>query len=204
MTTLQIVGRTSSLFTRVPLIFAEELGVPYELVPISGLKAIEPAIYAGNPALKMPILRDGESVLFGSQNICRAIAARATEPARIVWPEDFSDTRSRNAHELVAHSMTAQVQIAMGTFVCGLPAENVYFQKALAGLDGALRWLDERLDAVLRGFPERDLSFFEVSLFCLMEHFALRPTVAPESYPSLVRFAQGFATRSSAQRTTYR
>jgi len=34
MSTLRIVGRSSSLFTRLALIFAEELGVPVELVPI--------------------------------------------------------------------------------------------------------------------------------------------------------------------------
>ena len=34
MNTLQIVGRRSSHFTRLTRVFAEELGVPYEIVPI--------------------------------------------------------------------------------------------------------------------------------------------------------------------------
>ncbi len=203
MSALQIVGRTSSLFTRVPLIFAEELGVPYELVPISSLKAMGPEVYAGNPALKMPILREGDAVLFGAQNICRALAERGKQ-ARIVWPETQTDLLSRNAHELLSHCMSAQVQIAMGTLVCSLPADNVYFTKALAGLVGSMRWLDEHLRAVIRVLPERDLSLFEVSLHCLMEHFALRPTLAPDAFPALVTFSRDFAKRPSAQKTVYR
>ncbi|HEX7012694.1 MAG TPA: glutathione S-transferase N-terminal domain-containing protein [Steroidobacteraceae bacterium] len=57
MSKLQIVGRNSSLYTRMPLIYAEELGVPYEVVPIYDMTEVGPEAYAGNPALKLPILR---------------------------------------------------------------------------------------------------------------------------------------------------
>jgi glutathione S-transferase len=73
MSPLQIIGRRSSLFTRMPLVFAEELRVPYELVPVYDMTALGPEVYAGNPALKLPILRQEGRVLFGSQNICRAL-----------------------------------------------------------------------------------------------------------------------------------
>ena len=38
---LQIVGRTSSHFTRVAVIFATELGVRFELVPVYDLSSLE-------------------------------------------------------------------------------------------------------------------------------------------------------------------
>jgi glutathione S-transferase len=204
MTGLQIVGRRSSLFTRVPLIFAEELSVPYELVPIHDMNAIGPEVYAGNPALKLPILRGGGSALFGAQNICRALADRAASPRRIVWPEMLRDEVSRNAQELVWHSMAAQVQIVMGTVVNQLPTDNLYFVKARMSLEGALRWLDSHCVAALRALPPHDLSLFEVCLHSLVEHLAFRATLAVDSYPALVRFCEDFATRPSAQRTTYR
>jgi glutathione S-transferase len=91
MSTMQIVGRRSSLFTRMPLIFAEQLAVPFELVPIHDMTALGPEVYAGNPALKLPILRNGDRVLFGAHNICRAIAERAIKPVPIVWPEQLRD-----------------------------------------------------------------------------------------------------------------
>jgi glutathione S-transferase len=202
---VQIVGRTGSIFTRLPLIFAEELGIAYELVLIEDLAEMDPGVYAGNPALRMPVLRDGDSVLFGAQNICRALAERAATPVLIVWPEDLRDVLSRNAQELVWHCMAAQVQILMGTHVGELPAENIFFAKARTGLEGSLGWLDEHLADVLTSFPrQRSLSLFEVALYCLIDHLEFGPTVSVRSHASLLAFARQFGTRLSAQRTAFR
>jgi glutathione S-transferase len=205
MNTMQIVGRSSSLFTRLPLIFAEELAVPYELVPIYDMTALGPEVYAGNPALKLPILRLQGSTLFGALNICRAIDERAERPARIVWPEEMRSVLSRNAQELVWHGMAAQVQIVFGQLVGKLPADNVYFTKARAGLEGALQWLDANMTDVMSELPApRGLSVFEASLFCLVEHLIFRETLNVAPYPALVRFAQEFSARPAAKRTAYR
>lgn len=205
METVQIIGRTSSLFTRVSLIFAHELGVPFELAPIHDMMQVDAAVYAGNPALKMPTLRRAGTVLFGAENICRALAELAGAGPRIAWPEQLRDDLSRNAHELVRHAMAAQVQLVFGTMVGKLPADNIYFAKGRAGFEGALRWLDDNLAGALRALPSpRDLSLFEVNLFCLVEHLTFRATLPVEPYPSLARFAGDFAARPSAQRTAYR
>jgi glutathione S-transferase len=202
---MQIVGRSSSLFTRIPLVFAEELAVPYALEPIYDMSALGPEVYAGNPALKLPILRRGGSQpLFGAQNICRAIAESAPASKRVVWPEDVRDDLSRNAQELVWHCSAAQVQLVMGTVINKLPADNPFFAKARTGFENSLRWLDAHLDAALRALPPRDVSLFEVSLFCLVEHLQFRPTLPLDSLPSLSAFTADFAARPSAQRTAYR
>jgi glutathione S-transferase len=200
---MQIVGRNSSHFTRLPRIFARTLGVPLELVPIYDMRALGPEVYAGNPALKLPILRTENGVIFGALNVCRVIAERATRPARIVWPEDMRDDLSRNAQEMVWHAMTAQVEIIMGTGIAKLPADNVYFVKMRAGLEGALSWLDANLGAALGALPSpRDLSVFEVSLFCLIEHLSFRITVPVEPYPALAGFTADFAATNAAARET--
>ncbi len=205
MNDLQIVGRRSSHYTRMPLLFAHELGVPLRWVPVYDMTTTAPEAYAGNPALKLPILRDGDGVLFGAQNICRAIAERASRPARIVWPEDLRDAVSRNAQELVWHAMAAQVQLVLGTLVCKLPADNAYFSKVRAGFEGALDWLDAHVGEALAVLPtQRDLSLFEVSLFCLLDHLAFRPTVSLQACPALQRFTEAFAERPAAQSTAYR
>jgi glutathione S-transferase len=204
MTALQIVGRNSSLFTRLPLIFAEELSVPYQVVPIYDMSAIDPEAYAGNPGLKLPILRANGGILFGAQNICRAIAERAASPKRIVWPESLRHNISRNAQELVWHSMAMQVQIVMGTVVHKLPADNIYSVKARSSLEGSLRWLDAKLAGALEQLPPRDFSLFEASLYCLLDHLIFRGTLTIEPYPSLSAFLTSFAARPSAQRTVYR
>jgi glutathione S-transferase len=205
MNTVQIIGRRSSHFTRVPLIFAYELGVPFEFVPVHDMTSVDSAIYAGNPALKLPTLRRAGSSLFGAENICRALADLADARLHIVWPEQARSYSTRSAHELVWHGMAAEVQLVFGTMIGSLPADNIYFVKARQGLEGALRWLDGNLTSVLRDLPScRDLSVFEVTLFCLVEHIAFRGTTSLEPYPTLTRFAQEFASRPSALRTVYR
>ena len=57
MNKVEIIGRQSSHFTRVTRMFAHELGVEVELVPIYDLTEADAAIYAGNPARKIPTLR---------------------------------------------------------------------------------------------------------------------------------------------------
>jgi glutathione S-transferase len=205
MNTIQIVGRTSSHFTRVPLIFAHELGVPFEFVPVYDMTSVDSAIYAGNPALKLPTLRRAGSLLFGAENICRALADLGDASKRVAWPEQTCSDLARNAHELVWHAMAAEVQLIFGTMVGSLPADNIFFAKGRRGFVGALQWLNDNLTSVLRDLPSpRDLSIFEVTLFCLVDHIAFRGTLSLEPYPALTRYAEEFASRPSAQRTAYR
>jgi glutathione S-transferase len=204
MDTVEIIGRSSSHFTRMARIFAEELQVQYRLVPVPDMTAMSADAYGDNPAMKLPVLRVDGSTLFGAQNICRALAERSRRQVRIIWPESLRDHLSRNAQELVWHGMAAQVQLVLGVLVCKLPADNTYFVKANEGFEGALRWLDAHLGAVLRQLPPaRDLSLFEVSLFCLVDHLKFRPTVAIAPHGALMSFAQEFGERPAAKRTAY-
>jgi hypothetical protein len=57
----------------------------------------------------------------------------------------------------------------------------------------------------LRRLPHpRDLSLFEVSLFCLVEHLVFRPTVPVAPHAHLAAFVAEFGNKVAAQRTTYR
>lgn len=197
---IEIFGRAGSHFTRVVRIVAHELGVPTTLAHIPDLLALDPAAYGGHPALKLPSLRVGGEVFFGAEPACRAIAARAPG-ARVVWPEDLRAPLLANAHELVWHSMAAQVQLVLGVSICQLPADNPYFAKARRGLEGALGWLDARLPEVLAALPSpRALSLTEVGLYCLLEHIAWRAT-APLDLPALGAFRASFGERPSARAT---
>lgn len=205
MNAVRIIGRSSSHFTRVALIFAHELGVPFELVPIYDLTVVDPAVYAGNPALKLPTLERAGSQVFGAENICRALVDLSDGKKRVVWPEELRADVSRNAQEMVWHCMAAQVQLIFGTVVGKLPADNVYFAKGRTGFEGALRWLDNNLADALSALPSpRDVSLFEVTLFCLLEHLGFRGTLPIEPYPALARFAQEYASRPAAKLTAYR
>jgi hypothetical protein len=92
----------------------------------------------------------------------------------------------------------------MGLIVAKLPADNPFFSKSRAGFEGALQWLNQNLEAVLKALPSpRTLSLFEVALFCLLEHLPFRGTLPTAPYPALEAFAKSFGQRASAMQTAY-
>ncbi len=203
---LILVGRRSSLFTRMPLFHAEALGVPYGFEPVMDMLSLDARSYGGHPALKLPLLRVGDELILGAGNICRRIVtAAAQDAARVHWFDPHRSVVSANAQELLSHAMSAQVQLVMGVQVAGLPANHLLFAKLMAGLKGALSWLDTHLEQVRSTLPEdRLFSDFEVALFCLIEHLAFRATVPVSAWPALARFAQQFAAHPAARKTAYR
>ncbi len=227
---LEIIGRTSSHFTRVATLIAHELGVPFTLIPVRDLMSSAPATFAGNPALKIPVLRitapdatgtaAHSTLLFGVTNIARKLVELATESteanaasqsalAPITWPESLRDDLTRNAHELVSHGMSAQVQLVVACRGLApesdtVPRDEVYLAKVRGGLEGSLAWLDAHLVDLLARLPTRRTSLFEVMLFCLVEHIAFRATLPLAPYAQLSRFAADFARRPAAEQTRYR
>lgn len=205
MTPLILVGRSSSHFTRVVAIFAQELALPYTLQVVQDLSSFDADVHGGHPGLKIPTLRYGDCLMFGTENICRKLIELApSQTARIVMPETITDDRLRLAQELVWTTMSAQVQLRVGINVCKLPSDNVYFAKSRAAMAGALFWLDAGLDELLALLPaERDLSLFECSLFCLVEHILFLPSLSLYAYPALRNFAAAFSERTSARNTRF-
>lgn len=203
---IRLVGRSGSHFTRVAAMFAHELRVPFELDIVHDLLSLDPAMYGGHPALKLPTLHVGDSALFGTENICRKLAEladRARDP-RVVLPEHVTADLARSAQELAWHAMAVQVQLLVGIRFAKLPEDNVFFAKAKAGMVGSLTWLDQHLERALDCLPApRDVSVLELTLFCLVEHIVFRPTLPLDAYPTLRSFAATFAARESAQRTVF-
>lgn len=202
---LRLTGRSSSHFTRAARMVAHELAVPVELDVVGDLMSLAAADYGGHPALKIPTLHVGDVVLFGTDNICRRLAELAGrgDDSRVVLTHRVTADLVRNAQELVWHAMAAQVQLVLGVMVAKLPAENAFFAKVRLGILGSLTWLDERLDGVLAALPPRDFSVFEVTLFCLVEHLAFRPTVPLDAFPKLRDFAATVAARESGRLTPF-
>jgi glutathione S-transferase len=202
-----LVGRSSSHFTRVAAIFAHELDLAVERVVVNDIASLDPADYGGHPALKLPALRVGSSIVVGTENICRRLtelAGRARDP-KIVFSDQATSDLARNAQELTWHAMSAQVQLVLGTVVGNLPADSAFFAKGRKGFEGALAWLEDNHHAAIASLPSaRDLSMLEVTLFCLVEHLAFRVTLPTDAYPGLRAFASDFGARASARLTPFR
>jgi glutathione S-transferase len=205
-TPVELIGRPTSHFSRVAMMFAHEVDVPFTLVRVDDLLTLDPVVYAGNPAMKVPALRIGSSVLFGTENICRRLAEHAgrADDVRIVWPERATSDVLRCAQELTWHAMAAQVTLILGLKLGKLPPDNIFFVKVRKGLESSLSWLAEHLAQALDDLPrDRALSLFEVTLFCLVEHLGFRRTLDDDPPPALRQFAAEFGARESARKTPF-
>lgn len=74
---LQILGKSTSINVRKVLWLCEELQLPYELQQWgSGHRATDvPEFLALNPNAMVPVIKDGEFILWESNAICRYLAA---------------------------------------------------------------------------------------------------------------------------------
>jgi glutathione S-transferase len=202
MSHLEIVGRSSSHFTRVARIFALELVVTHTFRPIFDLTSEDASAYAETPALKMPIFVTPDGPWFGTENICRELARRAGRSSRVVLRGDIADRLLANAEELTLQAMTTEVSLIMAK-VSG--DDRMAPPKLRRSLESSLRWLDENLDGVLQTLPaDRALSFLEVTLFCLVTHLPFRQVMDVRPYERLGALCERFAEREGARQTYYR
>lgn len=204
MSPLEIIGRQSSHYTRQVRLLAHELGVDYALQPIHDLMSEDPAVFAGNPALKLPALRQGDSVIWGSLNACRWLARQADDGvARVFWPEQATTALAMNAHEVLAHAMAAQVEVVFHEIVSKRPPDAAS-RKRRTSLVQCLVWLDRHWDDIRAELPTTKIAIFDLGLFCLLEHLPFRNPIDLSSMPRLTAFAAVFVERPSAQATPYR
>lgn len=195
---LSIVGRSSSHFTRVARIFAHELNVEHAFVPVADLGSRDVGQYAGNPALKIPVLQTPEGPWFGALNVSRELARRAAPAQRILWPEQLQDRMAANAHELIVQGMSTEVSLIMQGAID--PSS-----KPFESLVNSLRWLEEKLPGVVTSVAKPDtLSTLEVMAYCFVTHLAFRSVLDVSPYRSLLEFCDAFGRRASAQATAYR
>jgi glutathione S-transferase len=197
-----LVGRSSSHFTRVVRVFALELGVPHAFRPVLDMTALEPANYADNPALKIPVWIDEQGKLFGTENICRELARRSGQRDRVVLRGDVTTRIVANAEELLLHAMSSSVAL-ITTALAG--TEHQPPPKVRPSLENALAFLDAHAGDVRAALPAaRLLSFFEVALYCQVRHLAFRNLIDASGYRHLQAFCQDFEQRPAAQETGYR
>jgi glutathione S-transferase len=197
---LVLVGRSSSHFTRTARLFALELGVPHQFRPVLDMTTLDRSAYAGNPALKVPILIDAQGPLYGTENICRAFTRRSGLGQRVVLRGAVDDRLVANAEELVLHAMGTGVILIVTASGANLAPPA----KLRVSLENALAFLDTNLDGVLAALPSnRLLSFFEAALFSVITHLPFRKLMDPRGYTRLMAFCATFGERASARATEY-
>ena len=162
------------------------------------MTARDPVVYGDNPALKVPVLIDAEGPLYGTENICRALARRSGLGARVVLRGDVPARVVANAEEMILHAMASDVILIMA-------GEQPAPPKVRASLENALEFLEANVDPVLEALPaDRRLSFCEAALFALVTHLPFRKIMEVSGYPRLQAFCARFGARPAAVVTAYR
>ncbi|MFY2762843.1 glutathione S-transferase family protein [Arenimonas sp. MALMAid1274] len=198
-----IIGRQGSHYTRMVRMLAIELGLEVGLDPIYDLLSEDPSVFGGNPALKLPALRQGQTVVWGSQNACRALARSLPEgEARVFWAEDARSALLMNTHEIVAHTMAVQVEVVFHEVVSRRPPDAAS-RKRRASLENCLAWLESQWPAIQAELPADRILLVELGLFAVLEHFSFRNPMDLTAMPRLRAFMASFGQRPSAQRTPY-
>jgi hypothetical protein len=198
-----ITGRSSSHFTRVTRIFAAELHVDYSFNIVRDLMSLNTADYADNPALNIPTLRATTGTWYGALNISRELSRQSRLPLRIVWPEHLGQPMLANAQELITQAMSTEVTLIMAN-AAGSDTSDTHQLKIRQRLTNIMSWLDNNVNTVISVLPERDLSYLEVTLFCLMQHLEFRKVLPTDCYRNTLIFCEHFGGRSSAVATKYR
>ncbi|MCP3099483.1 glutathione S-transferase domain-containing protein [Myxococcus sp. K15C18031901] len=198
-----LIGRSSSHFTRIPRIFAAELGAPYDFQVVRDLMSSNPGDYGGNPALRIPVLKTSEGSWFGALNISREFWRRSGRSLRVVWPEDHDVPLLANLQEIALQAMATEVSLVMGRLGGG-GEDSAHHAKLRKSLTAMLAWLEEHAPAGLEALPARDLSFLEATLFCLVVHLEFREVLPMAGYTNLQAFCRRFGARASAVETTFK
>jgi glutathione S-transferase len=202
-TPLTLIGRSSSTFTRVARIFATELGLAHELEVVRDLASLDAREYGGNPALQVPSLRTAQATWFGSLNVCRELVRLAGGRSRVVWPEALEQPLLANMQELVLQAMSTEVGLIMSR-IAAQPIDTFHRAKMTQRLANTLSWLDAHVGPALAALPpERELSYLEVTLFCLVAHLDFRNVMSTAPYSELTAFGQRFGARPACAATEY-
>ncbi len=197
-----LVARSSSHFSRVARIYAHELAVPYDFEPVYDLQSTTPHTYGDNPLMRVPSLRTREGTWFGTLSTCRQLARLGNASGRLLWPEDLNTPLGSNAQEVALDAMATGVVIVTAR-MAGIDDASQYSTKPRARLVAAIDWLEAHLQSALEELPPRQLSFLEVSSYCLLTHLAFRGLGSLDGHPRLRDFCDTFGQRASARATGY-
>jgi glutathione S-transferase len=116
---LEVLGRSSSINVRKVLWTCAELALPYSHAEWGAgeLSLRDPAFLALNPNALVPVIRDGDFVLWESNTICRYLAAKAgrtdllpAAPAARAQVEQWMDWQATELNNAWRHAFMGLVR----------------------------------------------------------------------------------------------
>jgi glutathione S-transferase len=180
---LKILGKATSINVRKVLWTCEEIGLPYELEQWgAGFKpAGTPEFLALNPNAMVPVLLDGDFVLWESNSICRYLASRyegrellPPAPAARAIVEQWMDWQATELNNAWRYAFMALVRNSPNH------RDPAAIEAGTAGWNRHMAILDRQLDRTGAYVCGADFTLADVVLGLSVNRWAMAPIAHPD------------------------
>ena len=195
---LKVLGKPTSINVRKVLWVCEELALPYALEPWGhGLRDPDtPEFRALNPNAQVPVLCDGDFVLWESNTICRYLAARAgrhdllpEEPRARALVEQWMDWQATDLNSAWRYAFMARVRQHPDFTDAGADARSVAQWNRLMAL------LDRHLAKTAAFVVGERFTLADVVLAVSINRWRMTPIVDRPTLAAVDRYYAALAER---------
>lgn len=196
-TPLQILGKPASINVRKVLWTCAELALPFELQAWgAGLRATDtPEFLALNPNGLVPVLRDGELVLWESNTICRYLAGKHGR-VDLLPAEAGARARVEQWMDWQAGELNNSWRYAFMALVRNSPAhrDGAAIAASVAGWHRHMAMLDAQLDKTGAFAAGPTFTLADIVLGLSANRWRLAPIERPD-YPAVTAYLARLAQR---------
>ncbi len=198
---LKLVLTPQSHFSRKVRIVLTELKLECEFIYVQNLLSTDPSKFAGNPILRVPVLKDGEHMIVESDSIVRYLLEKYESAENDRFSFFQMTSPQRNALSFISAIMGAEVELILSQR-SGLPLEPMphYFQRYREVIRHCLARLEREGAAI---WPTREFSYLDIALICMWDHLGYNKLIdIAKSYSWINQQTTKHAVRESVASTT--
>jgi glutathione S-transferase len=189
---LRILGKASSINVRKVLWTCAELGIPFEREDWgAGFRSThEPDFLALNPNAMVPVVVDGDIVLWESNTICRYLVARHGEDSPLLPREPAARARVEQWMDWQATELNNAWRYAFMALVRNSPAhaDPVQADHSITQWHRHMGILERQLAKTSAHVAGPDFSLADVVLGLSLNRWLMTPMERPD-YPALRAYA---------------
>lgn len=187
---MQLFGSTSSPYVRRIRVLCHELDIQHEFINLNIFDEKDRAtLIELNPTRKIPMLKDGEQVIFDS-NIIHRYLKHTFELAALNWHQENQLTLINSCNDSLVEMLICQ-RSDLDT-----KQDSLFFNLQNERITEVLSVLNQQV--MNKEFNSFD--YPEISLYCLLDWIQFRELTELSVYPALVHFWQSHQSRASTQK----
>lgn len=194
---LHILGKASSINVRKVLWTCVEIGIPFEQESWgSGFRSTDvPEFRALNPNAMVPVIRDGDFVLWESNTICRYLAAKHERaglyprgPAQRAIVEQWMDWQATELNNAWRYAFMALVRKS------AQHTDQDAIANSIAGWNRHMQILEDRLSKTGAYVAGADFTLADIVLGLSANRWLMTPMQRPE-LPAVAAYMQRLGER---------